>query len=213
MQTEPILAYTIFAAVAILSPGPAVVLALRNGASFGARSALWSSLGNVTGIALVSSAAMLGLGALLMSSALLFGVVKVIGAAYLFYLGLRHLFGRTSTMALPDGNAGQTSAQRPFSLYREGVLIAVTNPKAILFFTALFPPFLDIQAPLLPQFLVLTGIFMAISFFSLLGYALLAGRAQRYLIKPLVAKIVNRVVGAVFVTFGVFLLATRRQAS
>jgi homoserine/homoserine lactone efflux protein len=212
VQSETILAYTVFAAVAIVSPGPAVVLALRNGASFGARSALWSSLGNVTGIAIVSSAAMLGLGAVLMSSALLFGIVKVLGAAYLFYLGLRHLFGRASAVALPDGNAAQTAAHRPFALYREGALIALTNPKAILFFTALFPPFLDTQAPLLPQFLVLTGTFMALSFFSLLAYALLAGRAQRYLIKPLVAKIVNRVVGAVFVTFGVFLLATRRHA-
>lgn len=211
MQTETILAYTAIAWLAILSPGPAVVLALRNGAAHGPGAAIWSSLGNVSGIAMISSAAMLGLGALLMSSALLFAIAKVIGALYLFYIGIRHLFGRASVVAIPDGRPEQEMAQKPFALYREGLLMAATNPKAILFFTALFPPFLDTGAPLLPQFLVLTGIFMTLSFVTLLIYASLAGRVRRFLIKPLFASWVNRAVGAVFVAFGAFLLALRRQ--
>jgi len=210
VQFETILAYTAIAWLAIVSPGPAVVLALRNGASLGIRAAVWSSLGNISGIALLSSAAMLGLGALLMSSALLFAFAKVVGALYLFYIGIRHLFGRASVITPIEGTA-QVVAQRPLALYREGLLMATMNPKPILFFTALFPPFLDTGAPLLPQFLVLTGIFMALSFFTLLTYASLAGRVRHVLIKPRFARFVNRVVGAVFVAFGAFLLALRRQ--
>jgi homoserine/homoserine lactone efflux protein len=210
VSIETILAFTAIAWLAILSPGPATVLALRNGASLGPGAVVWSSLGNITGLALLSSAAMLGLGALLMSSALLFAITKIVGALYLFYIGVRHIFGRATVIGVPAGSAEQPSLQTRFALYREGVLMAVTNPKPILFFTALFPPFLDTEAPLLPQFLTLTGIFMVLSFITLLTYATLAIRLRRFLIKPRFAAVVNRIVGAVFVAFGAFLLALRR---
>lgn len=213
MQIETILAFAAIAWLAILSPGPAIVLALRNGATLGPRAAVWSSLGNITGIAVLSSAAMLGLGALLMSSALLFAIAKVIGAIYLFYIGLRHLFGRATLIGLPSAGSAQAPARSRFALYREGVLMAVTNPKAILFFTALFPPFLNTKAALFPQFVVLTGVFMGLSFVTLLTYATLATRVRRFLVKPRFAIVVNRIVGAVFVTFGAFLLALRRQSA
>ncbi|HXA48428.1 MAG TPA: LysE family transporter, partial [Burkholderiaceae bacterium] len=98
------------------------------------------------------------------------------------------------------------------TLYREAFLTAATNPKAILFFTALFPQFVNAQAPMVPQFFILTGIFMVISYLTHLSYALLAARAKGFLLKPAMAKWMNRVVGAVFISFGSLLLALRRQA-
>ena len=170
MNIETVLTFSAVAWLAILSPGPAILLALRNGVAFGLRAVTWSALGNVTGIFVLSAAAMLGLGLLLKSSALLFGAVKLLGALYLFYLGLRHLFGRSSVLS---GSAEQSTDARtptPFALYREAFFLAATNPKPILFFTALFPQFINANDPLLPQFFVLTGIFMVLSFVTLLGY-------------------------------------------
>jgi len=77
----------------------------------------------------------------------------------------------------------------------------------------LFPQFVNAAAPLLPQFFVLTGIFMALSFITLLGYALVAGSAKSLLVKPNFAKWVNRVVGSVFISFGAALLALRRPTA
>jgi len=213
MPIETILSYSAVAWLAIASPGPAILLALRNGSAFGVRATLWSSLGNITGIFVLSATAMMGLGVLLMSSALLFGVVKTLGALYLFYVGLRHLLGRSSVVNTPSELSTGGASASPRKLYREGVLLAVTNPKPILFFTALFPQFVNTAAPLLPQFFVLTGIFMALSFITLSAYALVAGRARSLLVKPNIVKWINRVVGSVFISFGAALLALRRQAT
>lgn len=213
MNLETIVTFLLVASVSIASPGPAVLLAIRNGAAFGLRAVVWSSMGNVGGIFCLSAAAMLGLGALLMSSAVLFAAVKLLGALYLFYIGLRHLFGRTAAWGSSPGASAEVPSPDAFRLCREGFILAVTNPKPILFFTALFPQFVAIEAPLLPQFLVLTGIFMGLSFCTLIAYAALASRAKSVLFKPRVLKWFNRFVGAAFVSFGIALLTLKRPAT
>jgi len=213
MNTQIILAFTAVAGLSIMSPGPSILLTLRNGATFGTRSVLWSALGNISGVFCLSTAAMLGLGVLLESSAVLFDIVKVLGALYLFYVGVRHLFSRSAVLPTEaDKNADQ-AVPSPRKLYREAFLTSATNPKAVLFFTALFPQFLNAHAPLMSQFFVLTGIFMTLSYMTHLSYALLASRAKNFLRKPLFAKWLNRVVGTVFISFGTLLLTLRRQAA
>src|SRR5471032_1207639 len=132
MNTHTILAFTAIAALSIMSPGPAVLLSLRNGASYGTRSVLWSALGNVCGIFCLSAAAILGLGVVLKSSALLFGAVKIVGAMYLFYIGLRHLFGRSSALGSASFDAKADIEPGRQKLYGEAFLTAATNPKALL---------------------------------------------------------------------------------
>ena len=212
MQTQTLLAFTAVAAVAIVSPGPATLLALRNSMAWGPRTAIWSSLGNACGLFCLSAAAMLGLGVVLQSSALLFGLVKIVGAGYLFWIGVRQLLGRGIAI-VPADDAGDALRPTPRKLFVEAVLTASTNPKPILFFTALFPQFLDAHASLVPQFFELTGLFMALSFASLITYALLASRARSVLMRPHFSLWVNRTVGAIFVAFGAALLALRRQAA
>lgn len=213
MNLETALTFSAVAGLAILSPGPAILLALRNGVTFGIRAVIWSSLGNISGLFCLSAAAMLGLGLLLKSSALLFGIVKIFGSLYLFYVGIRHLFGRTSVLDTGDSQSASATAHSPYRLYREAFFMAVINPKPILFFTALFPQFISAQMPLLPQFFILTSIFMALSFFTLLGYAMVATRARVILLQPRFVKWVNRIVGTVFISFGAALLALRRPAT
>jgi len=212
MHVHTLIAFAAVAAVAIVSPGPATLLALRNSVAYGPATAIWSSLGNACGLLCLSAAAMLGLGVVLQSSALLFGLVKLVGAGYLFYMGVRQLLGRGAALVPAETPHAHTRPPRR-RLFVEAVLTASTNPKPILFFTALFPQFLDDRAALLPQFLVLTGLFMSLSVLSLLTYATLASRARHLLARPRFSLWVNRSVGTIFVGFGAALLALRRQAS
>lgn len=212
MQPHTLVAFTAVAAVAILSPGPATLLALRNSMAWGPGRAVWSTLGNVCGLFGLSAAAMLGLGVALQSSALLFGAVKLLGAGYLVYMGVRQLAGRGVTLVPAAGDVPAAPPSRA-RLFGEAVLTASTNPKPILFFTALFPQFIDARAPLLPQFLVLTGLFMALSFTSLVTYSLLASRARALLAGPRFSLWLSRGVGAIFVGFGAALLTLRRQSA
>jgi threonine/homoserine/homoserine lactone efflux protein len=213
MDSHSILTFTLVAAIAIASPGPATLMAINNSLAHGQRSTIWSSLGNASGLFCLSAAAMLGLGALLASSEILFNAVKIIGAGYLFYLGVKQLFKKGPM--LPEGVEGEASMVRPTrgKLYKSAFLTAVTNPKATMFFTALFPQFIDQGAALLPQFLILTSIFMALSVSSLSVYAALASRAKGVLNRPALSRWVNRVVGSTFIGFGAAILTMRRQAA
>ena len=210
MQSATLITYSLVAAVSVVSPGPATMLAIRNGAAGGLRAVLPSTLGNVTGLFLLSAAAMLGLGVVLQSSAMLFMLLKVAGAAYLLYIGLRHLLGRSNIA--PPSDPAALAPRSAGRLYSEAALVATLNPKPILFFTALFPQFLNAAEPLLPQFFILTGIFMALSLPSLLAYGLLARRARRLFQQPRAVLWINRAVGSVFVAFGVALLRLKRAA-
>lgn len=210
MQTQTLLTYTLIAGLSVIIPGPATLLAIRNGAAGGLRAVVPSTLGNMSGLFMVSAAAMLGLGVILQSSAMLFTLLKLAGAAYLIYMGLRHLTGR-STLIVPAEGSATTPRRSARRLYAEAVFVAGLNPKPILFFTALFPQFLNTSEPLLPQFFILTGIFMALSMVSLLTVGGLAQRARGVLRRPHFLKWLNRLMGSVFVSFGVALLRLRRM--
>lgn len=211
MDLHALLAFTLVAAIAIASPGPATLMAINNSLAYGPRYAVWSSLGNASGLFCLSAAAMLGLGALLASSEWLFNAVKILGAGYLFYLGAKQLM-KKSPMLASDIAAGQVQVKPSrLKLYKSAFLTAATNPKATMFFTALFPQFIDQSAALLPQFLILTAIFMALSLTSLSLYAALASRAKGVLTRPALSRWVSRVVGSTFICFGAAILTMRRQ--
>lgn len=213
MDVHSLLAYTLVAAIAIASPGPAVLMALNNSVSYGARSTLWSSLGNISGLFCLSAAAMLGLGALLASSEWLFNAVKIAGAGYLFYLGAKQFFKKSAVLENAAPGSAQNNRPSRFKLYKSAFLTASTNPKATMFFTALFPQFIDQGQALLPQFLILTSIFMGLSFIALCIYAMLASRAKGVLTRPEISRWVNRVVGSTFIFFGTAILTLRRQTA
>lgn len=213
MDLHSILAFTVVAAIAIASPGPATLMAINNSLAYGPRYALWSSIGNASGLFCLSAAAMLGLGALLASSEWMFSVVKILGAGYLFYLGAKQLFKKGPILAQAVHPDGQTYRPSRLKLYKSAFLTAATNPKATMFFTALFPQFIDQSAALLPQFLLLTAIFMGLSLASLSLYAAAAAQAKGMLTRPAFSVWISRLVGSTFICFGVAVLATRRPIS
>jgi len=191
--------------IAVISPGPAILLSISNSIRFGMRKVALSSFGNICGLFLLSSAAIFGLGAVLKTSTILFLVIKLIGAAYLIYLGVRQWRSKTNFFGEVDAKStGREKSKKRFFL--EGFLIAMTNPKAILFFTALFPQFIDTQQSLTPQFLIMTATFMSMSFLTLASYGLLATKASSWFSIGQRAKWFNRILGGLFAMIGVGLL-------
>ncbi|MGP9764277.1 LysE family translocator [Halomonas sp. AOP13-D3-9] len=206
MQLSTWLLFVAVALVSIASPGPAFLVAVRNGMAGGAKRVALSSLGNITGLLILASAAVLGLGVVLNASEVLFNLLKLGGAAYLIYLGIRQWRSNTS-LAVSTSPAKSTPRWRTVS---EGVLVAMSNPKAILFFTALFPQFLDTQRALLPQFSIMVGTFMALSFVTLMTYGTLAKHLVRWLSSRSRVAWVNRLMGSAFIGLGLSILRLRQ---
>ncbi|HYD78951.1 MAG TPA: LysE family translocator [Paucimonas sp.] len=211
MEFSTWLLYATVAIVNIASPGPAILLAISNSVAYGLRRVVFSSLGNICGGALISSLTMAGLGAVLKTSSLLFGILKLVGAAYLIYLGIRQWRSRTSLFARHD--AAAPAARNNRQLFMQGFLLALTNPKAILFFTALFPQFLSTKHDLLPQYAIMTGTFMVLSFCSLMSYALLARSAGAWLSGERNTGLFNRFAGGTFMLLGLGMLRLKNTAA
>ncbi len=169
----------LFASIALftaLTPGPAVLLVTTHSLRFGPWWALVTIAGNVSGLFVLSMASVLGLSAILLYSSVGLTSVKFIGAIYLLYLGFK--LWRTGFSSVPVG-APKTQAASFLKLYSRGLLIALTNPKAIAFTMALFPQFLDTAEALGWQFALLLSTFMTASLLCLLGYAFLSHRAHQ----------------------------------
>ncbi|MDE1461288.1 LysE family translocator [Spartinivicinus poritis] len=209
MDIQLIIVYTMVSFFYIISPGPAVFLAITNGVTTNLNTVAISSAGNVLGLLLLSTVSMLGLGALLLSSALLFSTVKIVGAAYLIYLGVKQFLIARSIRVLNTPEA--LPKRSALSYFTESFIVAATNPKPILFFVALFPQFLNVQHALLPQFLVLTGIFMLLSFISLLSYGFISKSAKGLLAKRVFMQWFHRITGGLFIMMGLSLLKLKNS--
>jgi homoserine/homoserine lactone efflux protein len=194
-----------------LTPGPAVLLAISNAISLGTRAAIYSSMGNILGLLLLSAAAMAGIGAVFKASALIFAVLKTLGAAYLIYLGIRQWRSTANVFTSDESAARLKQTSSPSKLIYQGMLLALTNPKAILFFVALFPQFIIATQPLTSQFFALTGTLMMASFAVLMGYAALANSAKSWLLISWRAKAFNRVCGSIFVLLGLGMLRLKNE--
>lgn len=195
------------------TPGPAVLLAISNSVSVGPARAMLGSLGNAAGVFVVSAVSMAGLGVLLGTSATAFMVLKVLGAGYLIYLGVRQWRSSANALAAPAASASARGHNSALRLFGHGVTVAVTNPKSILFFSALFPQFLTPDAPLMGQFFVLTTTFAACAVFSHGFYVLLARGMKRGFANARRVRLFNRVCGGTFVLLGLGMLRLRAKAS
>ena len=201
------LAFVLFALIAIVTPGPAILLSLSNSIRYGMQKVLISSLGNICGLLIISSAAMLGLGAVFRTSTNLFLLVKIVGALYLIYLGVRQWRSSSNFLnQLKETKNSQKKNKPKWRTFLEGLLIALTNPKAILFFSALFPQFVNTQNALMPQFIIMTATFMSLSFMVLVSYGLLAHKVKSWFNNEKRARWLNRILGSLFISIGVGVL-------
>lgn len=206
MTLESWLMYVALALVATATPGPAVLLIMTNASLYGFQKAVFCALGNVSGLLFLSIVTVSGLGILLISSVYLFTLVKYAGAAYLIYLGVR-MFLSSSTGFHKDAAGCADPGMSPVKLFFQAFGVAVSNPKAIVFLTALFPQFLSIERPLFFQFTILISTLMALSFCFLTTYAFAAHKTKRWLKNNRRLALVNKGSGTLFVGLGI-LLAT-----
>lgn len=207
MTIESWLAFCTIALLATATPGPAALLVATNSLAVGFKRALLTVFGNVSGLLLMSSCSVIGLSGLLLHSTAAFTVVKILGALYLIYIGINLWRKGLGQVSLPGGVKKQKSAVR---LYLDGVLVALTNPKAIVFTTALFPQFIDTSAPLLAQFSLLVTTFMCLSFCCLCMYSFLAQSAKKRAIKWVSGHVIGKMFGMTFIGAGCVLASAER---
>lgn len=227
MDLHTWLIYLVAATGLSLTPGPNGLLALSHGMRFGLRRAAWTAFGGVLGFLVLVAASLAGLGALLATSEQAFVIAKWIGAIYLVYLGIRtwrapppQIETGLSTGSGADTAAGTDSrtprvatpgpgaSGSPRRCFIEGFLVAVSNPKALIFFAAFLPQFMVPGLSFMTQFLVLGGTFAVV---ELIYELVIAGMAMR--VAPWLGRhgrVFNRITGATFIVIGGALTRAQR---
>ena len=192
-----------------LTPGPNGLLALTHGACFGFRPTVATVLGGVLGFFLLVAASLAGLGAVLAASNKAFTVAKWIGAAYLVYLGVRVWRSPTPGMAIgSEPQAAGGRGARPPQMFSQGFLVAVSNPKALIFFAAFLPHFMVAGVSYVAQLAVLGGTFVVVELVYELVLAGLAHRIAPWLTRH--GRWFNRAAGGTFVGLGGALATVNR---
>ncbi len=208
MDLQIWLAFVAASTALLLIPGPTVILVLSYAISQGRRVALATVAGVALGDLIAMSASLAGLGALVLTSALLFSVLKWIGAAYLVYLGLK-LFRSAGGAHL--GEVADVAPTKAGQVFGHAAAVTALNPKSIVFFIAFVPQFIKVEAALLPQFVVLISTFVGLAAINALAYAVLADKLRRKIARPSVMAWISRLGGGALVAMGV-LTATARRA-
>jgi threonine/homoserine/homoserine lactone efflux protein len=204
--------YLAVIAVITITPGPDMLLVLRNGIRDGARAAWVTGLGCCLGIAVHAALAVLGLSAILAASAEAFTVVKLVGALYLVFLGVQAIAGSFRTRERPrdpaaDAPPAVALARSPFG---QGLLSNLLNPKIALLFLTLLPQFVADGEPRVATTALLAGVFLAIAVLWWRAFSLAVGPLGRFLSRPRVVAWFDRGTGALLVALGVRVALERR---
>jgi homoserine/homoserine lactone efflux protein len=208
MHWQILLAFAATNLLFAFSPGPAVLLTVSHGMRGGWGDSVKVALGVQAGNGVYFALSALGLGAVLHASETAFHVVKWVGAAYLVFLGVR-TFRNARRNAQDTGKGTAVVGPRPFA---QAVLTQLANPKAVLFFGALMPQFIDPRGPQLPQYLAFAAICFVTEVPVLAGYGWLAAQGGKLSRSPRVALWRERVSGGLLVGVGASLAAIRRAA-
>ena len=207
MNPHLFVAYLIAATVLVLMPGPIVTLVIANSLSHGTRKGLATVAGASIGNAVLVTATAFGLITFFALLGKIFAVVRLAGAAYLIWLGIR---------AWRNHGGGSLATPRPAvprssrAVFLQGFLIAITNPKAIVFYIAFLPQFLDPRLHAGPQLLAMSCAMILIASISDTSYALLAGRVRGWFATPKRQRLQGRITGSLLVGTGCGLLLARR---
>ena len=200
---------TVFVVSAI--PGPNMLLVMTHGAQHGLRRSGATMAGCLSALVLMLSVSAAGLGVFLEAWPAMFNALRMIGAAYLAYLGIKSWRAPADEgVAHRTDELAEKPARSRFALFRNGFLVAGSNPKAILFAAALLPQFIDASRPTLPQFGVLVATFAVIEVSWYLVYAGFGTHIGARLKSRNVARAFNRLTGGVFVGFGAMMALVRR---
>lgn len=200
--TQSLFTFTIAAALLAATPGVDTALVLRALVTSGARRAVQAALGVAAGCLVWGAVVALGLGALLTASTVAFNIVKLVGAAYLLWQGIRLLLRKPALQTAHQ----PAQAQAKGSAFWQGFLTNVLNPKVGVFYVTLLPQFMVADVPAGPYIFALAGIHVGLSVLWFLVLIAASRHLQRWLSQPHVQKAMDRVTGGVFVLFGLKLV-------
>ena len=200
-------ATTVF--IASIVPGPSMLLALTHGMQFGARKTIASAMGNLTITIIQALISIAGLGTILITSEITFHIFKYLGAGYLVYIGVGMFLSRS--MSFTSNNNNQLRSNTSLGkMYSQAALVTAGNPKAIVFFTAIFPQFIDPSAPYLPQSCMLLSIGSIIAFSCFMLYAISGQKIVFLFSKASIGKYINRAIGGTFIGAGIGLAVSNK---
>ena len=199
-----------------LAFGPNNLLSVLNGTRHGVRVAVTAGLGRIVAFAIMIAISGVGMGALLLASEVGFAIVKFCGAAYLIWMGIRILRAHVPADGIADlaaDTAGQDHGPHLGVLARQEFTTAISNPKAILIFTAFLPQFVDMARPAASQFLVLGSAFLVLEWVAIAAYAYMGSHLRQWFSAPARKRAFNRSCASLLGCAGVGLLLSRRGAS
>jgi threonine/homoserine/homoserine lactone efflux protein len=211
MSFEHWFAFAAASAVLLAIPGPTILLVISYALGHGRKIAGATVAGVALGDFTAMTASMLGLGALLATSAAIFTVLKWVGAAYLVWLGIKLW---RAPVGNDSGSTLETSpAERPLRIFVHTYAVTALNPKSILFFVAFLPQFLDLSRPLFAQMAIFETTFLILATINAALYAWLAAAAGSTIHKPNVRRIVNRLGGSLLIGAGLLTAGLKRATT
>jgi homoserine/homoserine lactone efflux protein len=188
-----------------ITPGLCMTLAMTLGMSIGIRRTLWMMAGEVLGVATVAIAAVLGVAAIVTKTPQLFIILKVFGAAYLAYVGVQ-MWRSKSKLSVNLAAMEQPNSKNRLSLFNQGYVTAIANPKGWAFMISLLPPFINKSYALPPQLIVLVGIIMISEFICMLIYAVGGKSVARLLSRQNNEEKLNQISGSLMILVAIWLL-------
>lgn len=186
-----------------ITPGLCMTLAMTMGMAIGFRRTLWMMLGELVGVGLVATSAVLGVAAIMLKYPSAFLLIKYLGGAYLFYVGVNMWLSR-GKMAIALDNEQQYPGK--LALISQGFFTAISNPKGWAFFIALLPPFIDTSKPLTLQLSLLVGMILVLEFACLCLYCLGGGAMRRFLQHSSNVRLLNRIAGTLMIGVAIWLV-------
>ncbi|MDN3384131.1 LysE family translocator [Pseudoalteromonas sp. APC 3358] len=184
-----------------ITPGMCMTLAMTLGMSIGVRRTLWMMIGELLGVATVAIAAVLGVASVMLNYPDAFAILKWVGGAYLIYIGV-NMWRAKGKMSVDTSKPNDVSRK---SLFTQGFVAAIANPKGWAFMISLLPPFISVEHAVAPQLLVLLGVIMTTEFLSMLAYATGGKSLRLFLSRGDNIKWMNRIAGSLMVAVGVWL--------
>ncbi|HEV2271746.1 MAG TPA: LysE family translocator [Steroidobacteraceae bacterium] len=204
-------AFCLAVAILVVLPGPIVTLVIANSLRHGRQVGLATVAGASIGNAILLAATAVGLVTFFALLSEVFEIIRWAGAAYLIWLGIKAWRTHEGTQETTAAAGSVRSAPRPTrTVVLQGFLIAITNPKAILFYIAFLPQFLDPHLPVGPQLFLMSATMIVMALISDSGYALLAARARGWFTTPGRRRLQSRISGTLLIGVGCGLLAVRR---
>jgi threonine/homoserine/homoserine lactone efflux protein len=207
MTFETWLAFSAASFALLIIPGPTILLVLSYALSRGRSVAVASAAGVATGDFIAMSLSLAGLGALVATSAVLFTILKWVGAVYLVWLGFKMIrSARSDGLVIPDAT-GSTRG-----VFWHNAAVTALNPKSIAFFIAFVPQFITPESALLPQFAIMIATFVGLAVLNAMAYALAADRLRQIIKRPSVLTWITRCGGATLIGMGILTASLRRAA-